>query len=84
METYEQIENYNCQIRALKQALEMSDYKAIKYAEGAISEEEYAEAKNIRASYRAQINKLEAEIAELQATLPQVDDEEWKKWIINE
>ena len=57
------------QITILKKKLEDSDYKAIKYAEGFISEEEYAPIKEERQNYRTQINQLEAEISELEAQL---------------
>lgn len=57
------------QIAILKKKLEDSDYKAIKYAEGFISEEDYAPIKEERQNYRTQINQLELEIAELEAQL---------------
>ncbi len=41
-----------------KQYLKSTDYKAIKYAEGAISEEEYRPIKERRAQARARINAL--------------------------
>ena len=46
-------------INELKSLLASSDYKAIKYAEGELTEEEYAETKELRRSYRAEINQLE-------------------------
>lgn len=49
----------------LKRKLRETDYKAIKYAEGELSAEEYAETKAQRRAWRAEINQLEAEIAEL-------------------
>lgn len=52
-------------IDELKALLEESDYKAIKHAEGLISEADYSSIKAERESYRAEINLLEAEIAEL-------------------
>lgn len=48
----------------LKQDLCNSDYKAIKYAEGWLSEEEYAPLKAERQQKRAEINKLEAQMLE--------------------
>ena len=57
------------QITILKKKLKDSDYKAIKYAEGFISEEDYAPIKEERQNYRTQINQLEAEIIELEAQL---------------
>ena len=49
----------------LKRKLRETDYKAIKYAEGELSAEEYAETKAQRRAWRAEINQLEAEIVEL-------------------
>lgn len=49
------------QIKALKKNLANTDYKAIKYAEGLISDEEYAEVKEQRAAWRDEINELEFE-----------------------
>lgn len=50
-------------IAGLKQILASSDYKALKYAEGQISEEDYAEIRDQRQSLRDKINELEAELA---------------------
>lgn len=52
------------EITALKRLLKQSDYKAIKYAEGLISESEYAPIKAQRQGWRDQINQLESEINE--------------------
>lgn len=52
-------------INELKKKLKDTDYKAIKYAEGLISEEEYAPIKAERESYRVAIREAEAKIAEL-------------------
>lgn len=49
------------QIAGLKQNLADTDYKAIKYAEGLISDEDYAETKALRQSWRDEINRLESE-----------------------
>lgn len=46
-------------IEELKSLLRASDYKAIKYAEGVISPEEYAPVKAERQAYRDEINDLE-------------------------
>lgn len=46
-------------IKELKQLLSNTDYKAIKYSEGLISEEEYAEVKAQRQAWRDEINQLE-------------------------
>ena len=54
-------------IHALKNNLRKTDYKAIKYAEGEMSIAEYAPIREQRKAWRAEINALEAEIAELRA-----------------
>ncbi|MBQ9977166.1 MAG: hypothetical protein IJP21_01065 [Clostridia bacterium] len=50
------------QIEALMQNLADTDYKAIKYAEGLISEEDYAPIKKQRQQWRNEINLLELEL----------------------
>ena len=50
------------QISRLKLELSKSDYKALKYAEGWITEEEYASIKAERQALRDQINELESEL----------------------
>ena len=49
------------QIAELKAQLEASDYKAIKFAEGWISEEEYSTIKAERQALRDKIHELEKE-----------------------
>ena len=49
-------------ISELKTLLDESDYKAIKYAEGLISEADYEPIKSERQRYRDEINQLESEI----------------------
>lgn len=49
-------------ISELKRFLSETDYKAIKYAEGEITEEEYAPFKAQRRAWRAEINYIEEEI----------------------
>ena len=46
------------EICSLKKYLKQTDYKAIKYAEGAISEAEFAPIKEARANARERINEL--------------------------
>ena len=53
-------DQYRIEITQLKKQLSDTDYKAIKYAEGQISEEEYASVKAERQGYRDRINELEA------------------------
>ena len=52
-------------ISELKSLLSATDYKAIKYAEGLLSEEEYAPIKSQRQAYRDEINELERAIYKL-------------------
>ena len=52
----------NRQIRELKKKLFDTDYKAIKYSEGWLTDEEYAEAKAQREEWRKCINELEASL----------------------
>ena len=50
------------QIDILKHKLSASDYKAIKYSEGWLTEEEYAPIKAERQAIREEINRLEQEL----------------------
>lgn len=52
------------EIAGLKQILASTDYKALKHADGVLSDAEYEETRQFRQSLRAQINELEAELAE--------------------
>lgn len=52
-------------IFGLKQALQRTDYQAIKYAEGLLTEEEYAPIKAQRQAWRDEINRLEEELKEV-------------------
>jgi len=53
-------DQYRLEIQQLKKQLSDTDYKAIKYAEGQISESEYASVRELRQGYRDRINELEA------------------------
>lgn len=68
IENVEKHNEYICRkkIDELKEKLFETDYKAIKYAEGLIDEEEYLPVKKIRQSYRLEINKLEDELKSLE------------------
>ena len=46
------------EIERLKSELASTDYKCLKYVDGALTYEEYAEVKAYRASLRARINEL--------------------------
>ena len=67
--TEKEVENYKKsaeitteqKIAELKKKLADTDYKAIKYAEGYISEEEYEPTKLERQKWREEINRLEQE-----------------------
>ena len=48
-----------CEIEELKKCLEESDYMAIKFAEGILTAEDFAEARAKRAAWRERINILE-------------------------
>lgn len=50
------------EISELKRKLSDTDYKAIKYAEGFLTEEEYKETKTQRQMWRDRINELESKI----------------------
>ena len=50
------------QIDFLKLKLQKTDYKAIKYSEGWLTEEEYAPVKAERQTLREEINRLEQEL----------------------
>ena len=58
----ENVDTPEAQIEALKQQLADTDYKAIKYAEGLIPEEEYQPIKEQRQAWREEINKLEGDV----------------------
>ena len=50
------------EIGELKAELCATDYKALKYMEGWLTEEEYAPIKSLRQSLRDQINELESQL----------------------
>lgn len=50
-------------IEELKNALASTDYEAIKFAEGEMSEQDYRPFREQRRAWRAEINALETEIA---------------------
>ena len=60
------IEQYQSEIVELKKYLADTDYKAIKFAEGEITESDYREVKSQRHDARARINELESLIEELE------------------
>lgn len=60
------IEHYQSEIIELKKYLSDTDYKAIKFAEGEITENDYQEVKSQRHDARVRINKLKSLIEELE------------------
>ena len=60
------IEQYQSEIVELKKYLFDTDYKAIKFAEGEITESDYQEVKSQRHDARVRINELESLIEELE------------------
>lgn len=50
----------NGEINSYKILLAQTDYQALKHADGAISDEEYAPIREKRAEWRRMINELEA------------------------
>ena len=73
MRTREEME---AEIRGLQQLLDATDYKALKHADGALTDEEYEPTRALRAEYRQQINDLQAAIETLETTEGQVVDNE--------
>lgn len=58
-----QVELWNREIFELKEELSQTDYKAIKYAEGVMTDEEYQQTGIQRQAWRRRINELERLIA---------------------
>lgn len=56
------IQTINNEIRELKKQLVDTDYKAIKYSEGLLTDKEYAEVKAQRQAWRDEINRLEEKL----------------------
>lgn len=67
--TQQLIYDYKVKIIECKKKLHTSDYKAIKFAEGEIPEEEYVPIREERRAWRAEINRLETRILELSGQL---------------
>lgn len=64
-ENMSEIERIESEISVFKQLLSQTDYKALKHADGVITDEEYEETRQLRISYREEINRLEAELEEI-------------------
>lgn len=65
MDFHRQIITLKKQILGFKRNLRQTDYKAIKFAEGELTEAEYAPIREQRKVWRNEINALEAEIKRL-------------------
>ena len=62
------VEQYQSEIISLKKYLSDTDYKAIKFAEGELSESDYQDNKIKRHDARVRINELESLIEELKSS----------------
>lgn len=51
------------EIRALEILLNQTDYMSLKHSEGAMTDEEFAEIKELRQSWRVRINELQEELS---------------------
>lgn len=58
----DRVMNIQSEIAGLKQILAATDYKALKHADGVLSDEEYAVTKVQRQELRDKINELETEL----------------------
>ena len=56
-------QNIENQISTYKQMLSNTDYMALKHADGALTDDEYASIKAKRQGWRDQINNLEAKLS---------------------
>lgn len=57
-------EQIQIQINTYKQLLSQTDYKALKHADGALTDEEYQQTCEQRASWREAINELQEQLEE--------------------
>lgn len=58
-------------INGYKQLLAQTDYKALKHADGALTDEEWEPVRAFRAEMRAKINACEAELETLPEEVPE-------------
>lgn len=56
-------QNIDNQINTYKELLMNTDYMALKHADGALTDDEYAEAKAKRQGWRDEINRLQEQLA---------------------
>ena len=64
----EQVMAIQSEINACKQILAGTDYKALKHADGVLTDAEYKETKEQRQALRDKINELEAQLLALDET----------------
>ena len=70
------------EINALKILLSDSDYKALKHADGALTDEEYEPIRQQRAEWRARVNELEAGMTNASETMDEnVSDMPIYSWV---
>lgn len=67
-------------IRQLKGMLYQTDYKALKYADGALSEEEYAPVRAERQAWRDEINEIEETFTEPTITREEMTQQKQRRW----
>ena len=75
--TSEQKKQYR-RIKELKKLLLDSDYKALKFSDGVLTEKEYAPVREKRQAWRKEINELEKEFLEPSITREEMDAAEAK------
>lgn len=76
VEYTEEQKNKHEEIKALKKYLKNTDFRALKFADGCYTEEEYAPYKNARANARARINEIEESFIEPTLTREEMDEAE--------
>ena len=74
MSVNEGINKFYQQINELRAKLHNSDYKAIKFAEGELTTEEFEPIKQQRKIWRSEINRLEKDIAFAENTTPSISE----------
>ena len=72
----EQQKAFFAEIKKLKKYLDDTDFRALKYYDGAYTEEEYKPYKEARASARARINEIEEVFQEPTLTRAEIDKAE--------
>lgn len=65
-------------IKELKDKLSESDYKALKFSDGVMTEEEYAPIRSERQAWRSEINEIEKDFSEPTITKEEMQEAEAK------